>query len=379
VCACVQDDGHGRTTRSNDNGKRRTPMQSVVLNGDQVCVALRKVQSQTGCSTRTIKKTYEALEPFIGKKSRGFRYIDKVLRGVSGAVSIRLDGCVGCHAYVFDPQNRKKQCPICDHPRFSDNGTPNETCIYFPIKEKLRRLLKLPQFRKHLMFEATRQRNDYIYSDVFDTPRWRRVMGVCDGEHLTRIAVQLCVDAFAAFAYGGVSVKPLEFIILNLAPTLRMRVQNMLLCMLIPAHLKGDQSRKYYDWAADFEIKDLHFRGVDGVRVVVYGTSLDAPGRAELLGMQNHNAMYGCPYCNICFDPGLRTKPVFGGYRRFLPMGRPWRRLKTVVHDGLTYYFNAEELRPPPEQRTTTSAMTCVSLSRPRFYVGGPRVLCRWS
>ena len=346
-----------------------TRKRKAALNGDLICVALRKVQSKTGCSTRTIKKVYEELEPFIEKKkSRGFRHVDKLMRAVSGAASIRLDGCVGCHSYVFEPQDKQQQCPICEHPRFSDNGKPNETCTYFPIKTQLRRLLKLPQFRKHLMYEATRQRNDNIYSDVFDTPRWRRIMGVC-GEHLTRIGVQLCVDAFTAFAYGGISVKPLELIMLNLEPTLRMRVQNMLLCMLIPAHLKADQSRKYYDWAADFEIKDLHFRGVDGVRVVVYGTSLDAPGRAELLGMQNHNAMYGCPYCSLCFDPGLRTKPVFGGYRRFLPMGHPWRRLKTVVHDGLMYYFGSEELRPPPEQRTTTSAMACVSLSTPRSYV----------
>ena len=349
------------------------------LNADLVCVALRKVQSQTGCSTRTIKKTYEALEPYFEKKSRGFRHVDKVLRAVSGAVSIRLDGCVGCHSYVFDPQNKKLQCPICDHRRFSDTGTPNETCTYFPIKPKLRRLLKLPEFRKHLMYESTRQRNNNIYSDVFDSPRWRRVMGPCDDEKLTRIGLQLCVDGFTAFSYGGMSVKPLEFIVLSLPPKLRVRVQNMLLCMLVPAHLKGDQSRKYYDWAADFEMKDLHLRGVDGVRVVVYGTSLDAPGRSELLGMQNHNSMYGCPYCYICFGPGLRTKPVFGGFRRFLPMGHPWRRLKTVVTDGLTYYFSDVELRSPPEQRTTTTAMTCISLSLPRSFVGGPNVLCRRS
>ena len=70
------------------------------LNGDLVCVALRKVQSETGCSTRTIKKTYQKLEPFFDKKGRGFRHVDKVLRGVSGAASIRLDGCVGCQPCI---------------------------------------------------------------------------------------------------------------------------------------------------------------------------------------------------------------------------------------------------------------------------------------
>ena len=355
--------------------------QSTGLNGDLVCVALRKVQSQTGCSTRTLKKTYAALKPFMKKKGRGLRQVSKVMRGVSGATSIRLNGCVSCHAYVFTPEDKRRRCPTCDHPRFAPDGKPNETCFYFPITTKLRRLLKLPEFRKHLSYEATRPRNSRFWSDVFDTPRWRRVMGACDEDRVTRIALQLCVDSFTAFAYGGMSVKPLEFILLNLPPKLRMRVQNMLLCMLVPAHLKGDQSRKYYDWAADFEIKNLHVHGVDGVRVVVYATSLDAPGRAELLGMQSHVAMYGCPYCDICFDPGLRTKPTYGGFRRFLPMRDPWRRTTSFESDGLTYYFSAEELRPPPVKRTMENVTTCIALSRPRRPFRGHKtmpLLSKW-
>lgn len=339
------------------------------MTGDLVHVALRRVQSETGCSTRTLKKAYAALKPFMtarARKGRSFRQVDKVLRGASGATSMRLNGCIGCHGYVFTPQDASTHCPKCDYPRFSPKGKPNETCFYFPITTKLRQLLRLPKFQKLLRYEATRPRNRKFWTDVFDTPRWRRVMGVCDNEdRTTRIALQLCVDSFTAFAYGGMSVKPLEFILLNLPPNLRMRVQNMLLCMLIPAELKGHQARKYYDWAADFEIKNLHFRGVDGVRVVVYATSLDAPGRAELLGMQSHGAMFGCPYCDICFDPGLLTKPVYGGFRRFLPMRHPWRRVTSFEYNGLTYYFSAEELRPPPENRTTTHAMTCISLARP--------------
>ena len=331
------------------------------MDAGRVCVALRKVQNQTGCSTRTLKKTYAELQPWIKGKC-SFRQVDKLLRCESGATSIRLNGCVGCHAYVFTPEDPRRRCPLCNYPRFAADDKPNETCFYFPIKSKLQQLLKLPQFRNNLLYERTRKPNRRFWSDVFDAPRWRRVVGVCGQK--TRVVLQLCVDAFTAFAYGGMSVKPLEFIILNLPPSMRMRVKNMLLCMLIPAHLKQGHTRKYYNWAADYEIKDLHFRGIDRVRVVVYATSLDAPGRAELLNMQNHNAMYGCPYCEICFDPGLGSKPVFGGFRRFLPMRHPWRRCKTFVSEGLSFYFNEEELRPPPRERTTTTAMECAHLSR---------------
>ena len=56
--------------------------------------------------------------------------------------------------------------------------------------------------------------------------------------------------------------------------------------MLIPVELKGQAAKKYYDWTANYEMNALHTYGVDGVRVLVYGTTLDTPGRRELLQMQ---------------------------------------------------------------------------------------------
>ena len=56
--------------------------------------------------------------------------------------------------------------------------------------------------------------------------------------------------------------------------------------MLVPAELKGQAAKKYYDWAANYEMNALHKYGVDGIRVSIYGTTLDTPGRRELLQMQ---------------------------------------------------------------------------------------------
>ena len=40
----------------------------------------------------------------------------------------------------------------------------------------------------------------------------------------------------------------------------------------------GKKAKKYYDWAASYEMNDLHRRGVDGVRVVMYAVcAVDAP------------------------------------------------------------------------------------------------------
>ena len=58
----------------------------------------------------------------------------------------------------------------------------------------------------------------------------------------------------------------------------------MLLLMLLPSTMKGVASKKYYDFAARFELNDLFHTGVDGVKVKVFSTTMDTPGRAELLG-----------------------------------------------------------------------------------------------
>ena len=46
-----------------------------------------------------------------------------------------------------------------------------QVCWYFPIRPKLRKLLSLPQFRKHLCYEQRRPRNDLYVTDVQDVAR----------------------------------------------------------------------------------------------------------------------------------------------------------------------------------------------------------------
>ena len=252
-------------------------------------------------------------------------------------------------------------------------------CWYFPIRRKLKKLLRTRRFRYLCMHEARRSHNRRYCTDVYDSPHWRRVMGPVT-QNLERIGLQLCVDAIPAFQHGGLSVKPLEFMILSLPPAHRTQTRNMLLCMLIPSQLKGLAARKYYDWAAQYEMNDLHLRGVSGVRAIVYGTSLDAPGRAEIVQMQAHTAMFGCPHCQILFGAGLLTQCDFGGFRRFLPPGHPWRQRTFRVH-GCAYMFADIERRREPTARTTQNTFECVAIatqSRPfRGHKSEP-FLSRW-
>jgi len=126
-------------------------------------------------------------------------------------------------------------------------------------------------------------------------------------------------------------------------------------------------------------MNELRRRGVGGVRVVLFGNTLDAPGRREMLHMQSYTAFYPCPHCLYTAQPGVR-KQTFGGYRRFLPMNSPWRQ-REFVHNGQRYMFRDVERRPPPTPRTDKNVATMVSLAstrRPFCGHKGLPLLSKW-
>ena len=123
--------------------------------------------------------------------------------------------------------------------------------------------------------------------------------------------------------------------------------------------------------------------GVDGVKATIYTTSMDTPGRSELMGndpaylvycisftsssfgcvrvcrtaagMKSSLAYQGCPVCLHTWSPGtpmFQTKCVCDGYRRFTHE-RSRARESKVKHSGLVYEYGSRETRPLPEYRDT--------------------------
>ena len=224
-----------------------------------------KVELSPGCKVKRINKT-------IFKRG--------------GAVQLRLNGCVGCDRHVFMPKDKASVCPKCGHDRYKANGKAYEECFYFPLKPQFERLLKIRVFRHLLLYEVRRKSNAGYVTDIFDSSRWSRVIGESP-PRLSRICLQTCVDGVPPFNHGNhESVKPIQHFIANLPPWLRYKLEYMMLQMLIPAQLKGQCAKKYYDWAANYEMNALHTYGVDGVRVLIFGMTLDTPGRRELLNLQ---------------------------------------------------------------------------------------------
>lgn len=153
--------------------------------------------------------------------------------------------------------------------------------FYFPLKPRLKALLKTPQFIKLLKHEHERPRNSNFITDIYDTPAWQDFVKCCGND--LRIVLQFCIDAIPAFANNSLSLKPAEFINLSLPPALRSKAENIMLLMLVPATMKTGQ-KKYFDFAASFELNDLCAIGINGIRVMVFGASLDTKEREEVTG-----------------------------------------------------------------------------------------------
>ena len=120
--------------------------------------------------------------------------------------------------------------------------------------------MRLPAYKRMLEHESRRPRHDHLYSDVYDSPAWQDVMGPVVVPN-NRIALQYCIDGIPAFSANTLSLKPGEFVNLSLPPSVRYKAENILLLMLLPATMKGDQAKKYYNFAARYELNDLFHTG----------------------------------------------------------------------------------------------------------------------
>ena len=56
-----------------------------------------------------------------------------------------------------------------------------------------------------------------------------------------------CLDGIPAFTCNGISLMPCEFMLLNLPPWIRFKVDNMFISMLIPHDLSPKAQKKYFD------------------------------------------------------------------------------------------------------------------------------------
>ena len=259
--------------------------------------------------------------------------------------------------------------------------------LYFPLKERLHKLLQVEKYLQMCQHEGERPQpidDDYMY-DVYDAPAWKQFMGPVTYPN-NRLGLIFCMDAWPAFECGSFSVKTGGAMNASLPPTERGKPENILLMVVLPTAIKDDAQKKYFDFMADHELTSLYNDGVDGMKVKVFTSSMDSPGRSELMGMftclsvrvcviaclfsqllllclcaglQSCTAYQGCPICLHSFSPGStlhQTKCVCDGYRRFLAVNSRGR-LKEFPYRGHVYQYGTIETRQSPVYRDNELAM----------------------
>lgn len=152
------------------------------------------------------------------------------------------------------------------------------------MKPKLRALLGIKKYRDMCQHEYTRPKNKDLITDVYDGQAWSNFMGECKFPN-DRIGLVSCGDGIPAFAAGTHSLKPWMHKNMSLPPGVRNKIKYMLLWMLMQEEIKAKGQRKYFDFAVEYELNELHFKGIDGIKVKIFTTSMDTKGREEISGI----------------------------------------------------------------------------------------------
>jgi len=85
---------------------------------------------------------------------------------------------------------------------------------------------------------------------------------------------------------------PAQSKLLNLSPRLRSKAQYRLLHFLMPSTLKENEQKKYFDYMVATELNPLATSGIPHpsghgiIRVLIYATPLDLPGRDKLFWLR---------------------------------------------------------------------------------------------
>ena len=147
----------------------------------------------------------------------------------------------------------------------------------------MRALLRIPKYWQMCQHEFERPSNAKMLTDIYDGTAWQEYMGPCVYPN-NRLGLIGCGDGIPAFDNGEHSLKPWMFKNFSLPPGARAKLKYHLLWMLLDDSIKPKGQRKYFEWSTNYEIDDLHNKGIDGVKVKIFTITMDTKGREEVSG-----------------------------------------------------------------------------------------------
>lgn len=147
----------------------------------------------------------------------------------------------------------------------------------------MRALLGTTKYLKMCQHEFERPKNPNLLTDIYDGTAWQEFMGECVYPN-NRLGLVGCGDGIPAFAAGTLSLNPWMFQNASLPPAVRVKAKYMILFMLMQSSVKHEMQRKYFEFAAKYELNDLATNGINGIKIKIFTTTMDTKGREELAG-----------------------------------------------------------------------------------------------
>ena len=143
----------------------------------------------------------------------------------------------------------------------------SQRVLYFPLKPRLRKLLSTDKYKRMCQHE---------FSDPGTMSTCAMCMMAQTGKsswdrYDTRMIELVYSGASTRFRFllirseGSKSMKPGCWMNVSLPPAERTKPANMLLSIIIPCSVKDVDQKQYYDFMADYELRDLFYEGATAI------------------------------------------------------------------------------------------------------------------
>ena len=277
----------------------------------------------------------------------------RLISGINVDTFVKFVVCPLCHS-IYDHDaclGRARETKHCQHVPFPDHPHASfrkpcqqplmklcktkSTTIFRPFKvychqsivKSLELLLCRPNFLQNCEQWRYRQIDANILGDIYDGKVWKEFLDV-NGKHyfneqnMCSLAFSLNIDWFQPYKHVTDSVGAIYLSILNLPRQLRYKVENIILCGIIPGPSEPKDVNSYFYpivhellqlWEG-IVIKTNHNQEIK-IRGALLCTTSDLPATRKLCGFAGHSASIGCSKCLKQF-PNRGDKLDYSGYER---------------------------------------------------------------
>ncbi|XP_064463540.1 uncharacterized protein LOC135374517 [Ornithodoros turicata] len=208
--------------------------------------------------------------------------------------------CATCDSILGENNQPGKNCEVCGEERKANGDSPS--LVMFSMQKQLRYVVEKNEDELHtnITRNMTSGSNPAIISDMTSSAGYLALkdsVGLCHGD----LTLTINTDGSPLFESSNTSVWPIQFVLNELPP--RTRFKNCTLAGLWIAKRHPDMSVFLAKFVEEVNQMGPLLWEQDGhhytSRMVVVCCAVDAPARAAVLNMKQHNGYSSCTWCLI--------------------------------------------------------------------------------